>query len=306
MTPLTKHLIPALLFWLCSPAFAQIDMKGVGNRVLQKGAEKTGEKIEERAEDEADEQLDKLFEKKIGNKKEGGQGDEGGNKQSNKGFQGLSKYLGNQCTPKSTYSYQDDFVMKVSSKTSAGDEEQGSTIRCYVGSTTGELAYRFEEFTGKGSEKMDGLMMIMDPIDSMSVMLMENDGTKMGFCSKGYQQPGQEPGNNNSKTPQNDAEWRKTGRSERIAGILCYEYLREQGTQTQSAWVASDGAPVSDLLRAMQGNKQLGVNQQNTPEGDLMRMITKDSKSGEETFLEISEINKGSRKSISTAGFTFQ
>jgi len=293
---------------MCSISAAQIDVGNLGKRVLKNTGKQVENGVENKAAEETQEQIDLLFNKRrhgrspdssstsSANTRGGGQ-ERAGRMIFAPNHQKLSK-----CSEISDYTFQDDFTLHMTTTSGEGETESEVTMKCYVGNEHDAMAYKFEDMSGKGSEKVEGMIMIVDPTDSTSIMLMTSDGSRIGFCSKGHDHI------SNAEKKEYDlvAEgWTKTGRTENIAGSMCDEYEKKDSVTIQSVWVAANGAPVSELIETMKKNKQMGSMGSMIPFENIMRMTNESVKTGEVNRLEVLQYNKSSNQVISTSEYTF-
>ncbi len=148
-------------------------------------------------------------------------------------------------------------------------------------------------------------------MESMEVItLMNTGGQKMGTTMKmNNALMNDSKGSVSGKTPQ----FKKTGKTEKIAGFECEEYILEDAEGTESAsmsyWITTETEV--DWVKAMAG---IGKNNKSMPDvtgglgypkdGAIMR-ITAAEKGGESVTMTVTEIETGGDFSIKTDGYTF-
>lgn len=296
------------LFWMGSISKAQIDVGNLGKRVLKNTSKQVENGVENKAAEETLEQIDLLFNKRRKGRTSDSTSTSSSNSYGrNQGRAGRMIFAPNhqkisKCSELSDYTFQDDFTLQMTTTSGEGETESEVTMKCYVGNDHDAMAYKFEDMSGKGSEKVEGMIMIVDPTDSTSIMLMESDGSKIGFCSKGHDHIA----NVEKKEYDLVADgWTKTGRTENIAGSVCDEYEKKDSVTIQSVWVAANGAPVSELIETMKKNKQMGSMGSMMPFEKIMRMTNESFETGDVNRLEVLEYNKSSNQVISTSDYTF-
>ena len=58
-----------------------------------------------------------------------------------------------KCSEISEYSFQDDFTLRMTTRSAEGETESEVTMKCYVGNDHDAMAYKFQDMKGQGSEK---------------------------------------------------------------------------------------------------------------------------------------------------------
>jgi len=305
---LSKSLFGLIIFLLSlsSICTAQIDVGNLGKRVLKNTGKQVENEVENKAAEETQEQIELLFNRRKRTKQSDSSTTASGfglgrGRSATTIFAPNNRQL-SKCSEISEYKFKDDFTLQMKTTSGEGETESEMTMRCYVGNEKNAMAYTFKDMKGKGSENVQGMIMIIDPTDSTSIMLMDSDGSKIGFCSKGHDHT------TTTEDTEYDLEadgWKKTGRVERIAGSMCDEYEKRDSVTIQSVWVAANGAPVSELIETMKKNKQMGSMGSMMPFENIMRMTNESVKTGDINSLEVLQYNKSSNEVISTSAYTF-
>ncbi len=301
-----------LLLLVITFASYNANAQGFLRKLEEKAKAKTTDRIERKVDQKMDEALDKVLEKNNDDTNEYAVDDDSSNtnESSGSGYQKLQnkllkKALGSSsCDVQQSYSFNHNYLMEVVNSDKKGKKVEIMKIRIYTGETMAQLGYYIEE--NSESPESEGSTILMNEEDSSMVMLINANGIKSGFCNKNYVVNYSQSAEQADEAEENMEGWKKTGRTKMILGKTCYEHISTAEGVDQTAWVANDGASMSEIMKSMANNPSLGMSSGlNSPFGLVMEMITKDPKTGETSTMKILELNENQTKKISTAGYSF-
>ena len=167
------------------------------------------------------------------------------------------------------------------------------------------------DYAGFDVGEQKGMAMVYDFKTEIMVTFMEAQKMGMVMDMKKMRKMVQNQAELEGRdTKEEDVKVTKTGRTEKILGYSCDEYSVVSDNSTGNVWVTSElGAGFGNYMKnfsmIMQGSQKGNSNLPNMKgltSGVMLRMITKDAKSGNTSRFEATAINKEG-KSIKTAGY---
>lgn len=220
-----------------------------------------------------------------------------------------NRFRPSNCSPRSEYQFQHNIVVTV--KTSKPGKDSGSMKTRYLISDSGRffgyeiLENKMGRDEGRGQRKMKG---IRDSKDSVLLMLMEDEtGNKNGFCSGFRKQdiPAFLRNRKDTAKGYHAKDFVKTGRTKTICGYQCEEYKKDNADETMSIWVSKETSPwvtafhkgvsgVSNDMPSATGFTGMAMEMDMLKKADQSSMVWM-----------VTEVNKNTASTISTAGYTF-
>jgi len=288
-----KGIISLLILSLASNfMFAQ---SRILDRLEKKAKDKVNQRIDQKADEKMDKELDKVF--------------ENNNNSDSMSYSARSMklarlMLGNQfreCTAKASYSYTTKATMDVYSVGKGKDDSMSFRYYWYSDLTFDHMAMQFVPWSEK-MQSMKGSTTIMDLKDSCIITLLENDGKKTLMAIK-Y---GEDDYSKYVDTSKRSVP-KKTGKTKKINGKLCYEYVLDDEDTYQQMWIESSKTAIWDKnLKYWKANSDPFKN--SAEYGQFfdyfpLEIMTKDKKSEQVTTMFLRSIIK-ENKTLSTVGYT--
>lgn len=327
------------LFLLISLAFAFAGVsngQNVGN-YLKRKANMAGKHAENRADQnvnkkingEIDKSVDKAFNKLWGDdkKKEDETQDQSGNSSPEQADQNASsptqkasdardkaasnammKALGisTNVDVKSSYDYSGDIEMTIQTWDETGETEGPVLYTTYVSKGNEGFAMKFSQ-DGTGSTTM-----IFDYKDSKMIIMNNENGDKTGMVMQwegmtdslenfDYSEP---PGDDEIEDfSKFNEHLKKTGKSKKIAGYTCDEYIYDDEESHATMWMTDELPP--ELWANMFSANAYSAASMGFYGGFVMEMDSKEKETNERTTLLVNKVNRNKTSSISTSGYQF-
>lgn len=309
----------ALLFSLTVQA--QIVTK---EEVEERAEEKTEQRVDQKIDQGIDKGLDAveglLFGKKKRKKNRNRDQDQERSQEStteeesagnNFGMQAMSKMFGGDVEVRDRYDFNAYSDVEVITTDKKGRTERMEFRYLFPE----EEAYVGMEFTSMGEgEEMPPSFSIFDMEEKQMVTLIESGGQKMGVAIS------LDPETLNASDWEEQEEWdeeelqfRKTGRTKKILGYTCEEYVMEQEEGKSTFWVTDEtDLHIGMAMGAMSAGSQQGQQQQaqydlpeDFPQGAMLEMTFEDYEEESTMQMNTLSIEENVPKSVSTEGYTF-
>ncbi len=288
-----KGIISLLILSLASNfMFAQ---SRILDRLEKKAKDKVNQRIDQKADEKMDQELDKVFENNSSSDTLSDSARSARLAKLMLGFQITS------CTAKASYSYTTKATMDVYSVGKGKDDSMSFRYYWYSDLTFDHMAMQFVPWSEK-MKSMKGSTTIMDLKDSCIITLMENDGKKTLMAIKyGETDYSKYVDSSKQSVP------RKTGKTKKVNGKHCYEYVLDDEDTYQQMWIESSKTAVWDQnLKYWKANSDPFKN--SAEYGQFfnyfpLEIMTKDKKSGNVTTMFLRSIVK-ENKTINTTGYT--
>ncbi len=234
--------------------------------------------------------------------------------ESAKRFGNIMSGITNAAPPKESYSFESSYVMQLNSKNKNEKDQNEMSMKYYFtknGSYVGSKMNEIKDNSGKKTAPPMS-MMVFDFDQSSMYTFMDNDGKKTVF-GLGLKNTAAE---NYTNEKMAETKYTKTGQTKTILGYTCDGYLVESDDSKSTIWISRSNVPVisnyyesfKKMSSSNSGNFKL--NYDVNPE--IAKMVAKGSavlgmdstdKNGNETHMEVTEINSSDNFTFKTTGY---
>lgn len=207
---------------------------------------------------------------------------------------------------KGSYDYSGNIVMTIQ-EWDENDETEGPVIyTTYVSKGNEGFAMKFSQ-DGEGSTTM-----IFDYKDSKMIIMNNENGDKTGMVMQWDGMSDSIENFDYSEPPADDEiedfskfneHLKKTGRSKKIAGYKCDEYIYDDEESHADMWMTDELPP--ELWANMFSANAYSAASMGFYGGFVMQMDSKEKATNERTTLLVNEVNRNKSSSISTSGYQF-
>jgi hypothetical protein len=276
----------------------------------QKAEKKIEQKIEEKAEEEMDKQIDKGFDKldEALESEEDADAAEG-NDMMNSRLQSLLKSAGVGGEPvpyENSYSFDYLIQMHLESYDKNGKETSNGEFITHLSPNSKSMAYQV--VSGDMAKEGQGLF-ILDAENGAMIILNEENGEKQGmvygmqsfFESMGATAEEEIDLSDTPETWAANPNVKKTGKTKKIAGLKCEEYLYNDENSESEIWITKDlkfdtGDFFSTLFKTSMASQGMGW-------GYMMEATTIDKESGEKSIMKVTRVDKNSNQDFDLMGY---
>lgn len=286
----------------------------VGAQVVDKAEDKakrkTNQRIDKKIDNSIDDGLDAiegLFKKKKKNKK--GKSDdvearERSPKSEEPEMSGVMNMMRSQTIDK-TFDFNQRITLETHTVDKKGNSSDQYTSLMYLSDNHRNIGMNMNQ----GMEEAASMdMMIFDFDEKQMLMMMTNNGQKMGFVMET-----ERFGETDEGADVADMKITKTGKSKTISGYTCDEYLLEgsefEEGEKQTAWITQEAEVnwIEAWSEAMTANKKAEMKQklpENYPDGAVIQTIYEE-RSGKQHVMTVTNIDTSHKKSMDTSGYNF-
>lgn len=254
---------------------------------------------------QADAQLRDIMMKKAGEKMKKNQAEETNTTDSSKTAPAYNPFgsSGSKSDLRPAYSFTQNVLMEMKSYNKKGELKDKNTnyMRMHFGNNDYTGSENIDE---KSKQKM---FMIFEGDKKQMVMLMENDGQKIAHISKYDPSKYADQQADKNKDSQKTPTITKTGRTKKVCGYLCEEWVStdDKGNKSEM-WVSKDVPLKSNSLFSMFAGQKKDYTKMfgsDMPQGFMLEMTHYDT-NGEKFTMTATEVNLNAPKTIETAGYT--
>lgn len=318
--------IVTLSLTLCIAALTSTSYSQVVTRLINKAANKAEDKTEERIEDEADKdvekQVNKAFNKLFGKSDEASDStDSPANTSSSSGDDGPASSASSRAARnaylnamgmstgtanvKPLYEF-DGYIEMTVSEFEDGEAEESTVYTTYVDSKSFDYGMHF-----KTPEQDDYSLMIFDTENNLMVTLSDTDGEKTGFAiaftpeqaEAIAEDAGDDLDTDDRKGVDSYASY-KTGKTKKILGYSCEEYVIDDEDETVTMWVTRDLN--KEMKKTYMKNSSFAgfFTYAYYTDGVVMEYIIEDKKDGDRSVMTVTDIDLNKKNSFNTMGYT--
>lgn len=278
----------------------------VVDKAEDKAKRKTNQRIDKKIDNSIDDGLDAiegLFKKKQ-SKSDDTESEERSPRSEEPEMSPFMNMMGNKKIEK-TFDFNQLITLETRMVEKNGKSDEQYTSLVYLSDTHPNIGMNMGQGI-EGAESMD--MMIFDIAEKQMLMMMTNNGQKMGFVMDT-----EEITESADDSDVADMKITKTGNSKTISGYDCDEYVFEgaefEEGEKQTAWITQDAEVnwIDAWSEAMTANKKAEMKQklpENYPNGAVIQTIYEE-KSGKQYVMTVTSIDTDHRESIDTKGYNF-
>ncbi len=210
-----------------------------------------------------------------------------------------------------SYTFDAELKYRIESFDKSGKSKGVAFYRTLLSNSNQDAAMIFEP--GKSNNQPDNGSgsFIFDTRNHVFIMLSKSD-KKEGFVmgTNGDDNVSKETNDNSSDAKEDlsnkdeyGLHYKKTGRTKKILGYTCEEYVATEDNTENHIWgtkeVKFNSSTALNRLNAFSGNYSAGL----YPSGFLMEINTKDLKTGESTLFKVVEFSDHKNNTLSLKGF---
>ncbi|HKL03517.1 MAG TPA: DUF4412 domain-containing protein [Cryomorphaceae bacterium] len=280
----------------------------VVDKAEDKAKRKTNQRIDKKIDNSIDDGLDAI-EGLFKRKKKKGKTDENevkerSPKSEEPEMSGFMNMMGNKTIDK-TFDFDQRITLETISIDEKGNSQDPYTSVVYLSDDHRSIGMNVSAGM-EGAESVD--MMVFDFDENQMLMMMTNNGQKMGFVMDTDGMADAAMNSDNS-----DAKIIKTGKTKEISGYSCEEYIFESSDfdegEVQSAWITQEAEVnwIEAWSEAMSANKKAEMKQklpENYPDGAVIQTVYQE-KSGKKHVMTVTDIDTNHSKSVNTSGYNF-
>lgn len=272
------------------------------NRVEEKVEERIYEEVEEEVDKKVDEALDEVFEE---------EGDSTATETSKtreerdrERTQRIMTRMGANTTPvniEESYAFSSNVKMEIETWTNNNLENKD-----YINSffTPDNQVFAYEVRNEENTENEKGFF-IIDQKNNATIILTEEDGEKNGIVTgidmDDLQNFAAEEAEKDDTDQADFSKAQKTGRTKKILGYTCEEYVFKGETEESTLWI-SEGKDLKtgNFFTSIYKNSSLVSGY---PGGMIMEAETTDLNTNEKSVMRVTEINDDIRKEIDLSAY---
>ena len=279
---------------LVQPAQGQRLLKKLTEKAREKVEEKMEEKAEQETEKKVDEELDKIFE--LDDEETDAEKD----KARQVRMQRLMKGFGMSGEPvpiADSYQFGQLIQMHIESFDEKGNKISEGEFITHLDPKSKSIAY--QTISGDMAKEGQG-MFIIDAENNAMIILNDENNEKTGIVygiGTFFQTMGEEWEEDAEleETPETylaNPNVKKTGRSKKIAGYSCDEYVYSDEESESSIWITTDmKMNTRDFFSTL---FQTSLYSHGIPWGYMMEVTTTDKETGEKSFMQVTEVDENS------------
>ena len=300
-------------------------IKSKARVATNRASDRTNDEVDRRINNAVDKEFDKLLNKKSdeeadssatpGNSDTENELPQSSKKSSSSAKSGRSsaylKSLGLNApvNVNESYSYNGYIQMGITNWDSKGNEETQSNYNTYFNESAGSFAMEFFE---PGKEKS---FIIFDTENKQMIILSQDGDEKTGIVTPinydagGTDSISESQGTNESANSDVDKDYamqnpnyKKTGRTKRVSGYSCDEYLYEDEDTELSLWVTKD-LPADLYARMFSLSTFATLAYTGYGQGFTMEWDSKHKNSKERSVMTVKEVDKNKPTNIKTGGY---
>jgi len=318
--------IVTLSLTLCIAALTSTSYAQVVTRLINKAANKAEDKTEERIEDEADKavekQVNKAFNKLFGKSDEtSASTDSSGNASAASGSEASASSASSRAARnaylnaigmsagtanvKPLYEF-DGYIEMTVSEFEDGEAEESTVYTTYVDSKSFDYGMHF-----KAPEQDDYSLMIFDTDNNLMVTLSDTEGQKTGFAiaftpeqaTAIAEEAGEDLDKEYTERVDSYASY-KTGKTKKILGYSCEEYVIDDEDETVTMWITRDLN--KEMKQTYMKNSTFAglFSYAYYTDGVVMEYIIEDKQDGDRSVMTVTDIDLNKKNSINTMGYT--
>ncbi|NQU87086.1 MAG: DUF4412 domain-containing protein [Mariniphaga sp.] len=305
MKKIVLLLIIAFVFTSYNNCEAQGLLKRISNKAKNKVEERVSKKIEEKIEEKVDEEIDKKLDEAFDNNDSiSTNSDKTREERDNERVKNIMSRMGVNSTPveiEDSYSFSSNIKMDIETYTDGNLESTGH-INSFFNNDSDVFAYEFEG--DDDSEDKKGFF-ILDQKNKASIILSEDDGEKKGVVTGiDMAQLGAYAQENIDEDQDNEvfsSKAKSTGRTKKILGYKCEEYVYEDESAKSNVWVTKD-----KMLKTHNLYSSFNMNAgflNGFSGGFIMEAESTDKATNEKSIMKITEINEKISKKIDLSAY---
>lgn len=308
---------------LTSSAYSQVVTRLI-NKAANKAEEKTEEKIEDEAEKGVEKEVNKVFNKLFGNSDSASDsaaapadapaasGGDGSASSSSVGARAArNAYLNalgmstGTANVKPLYEF-DGFIEMTVSEFKDGKKEESTIYTTYVDSKSFDYGMHFKEPEGE-----DYSLIIFDTENNLMLTLSDADGEKTGFAisftpeqAEAIAEEAEEGADEGDAAVGDSYASYKTGKTKKILGYKCEEYVIEDEDETVTMWITRDLN--KEMKQTYMKNSTFAglFAYAYYTDGVVMEYIIEEKKDGDKQVMTVTDIDLNKKESINTMGYT--
>lgn len=198
------------------------------------------------------------------------------------------------------YSFDHNIVMETEAYDSKGELEGKSVMRMLFAERSNYFAGEAISIEGI-EEDMRSSTSIFDIDNNQMISLIESSGMKIGIIIAFDPEE-------STVDESEQAKFKKTGKTKLILGYTCDEYISDDKESISEIWLAiGEDLGFRRAMNFMSGNSKGNdaAYPTDAPSGFMMEMTSINKSNKEKVVMKVTEVNKGSKSSVSTSGYQF-
>jgi hypothetical protein len=272
------------------------------NRVEEKVEERIYEEVEEEVDKKVDEALDEAFEEEGDSTAT--QTRKTRDERDRERAQRIMARMGANSTPvniEENYAFSANVKMEIETWNNNNLENKD-----YINSffTPDNQVFAYEVQNQENSENQKGFF-IIDQKNNATIILTEEDGEKNGVVTgidmDDLQNFAAEEAKKDDTDPADFSKAQKTGRTKKILGYTCEEYVFKGETEESILWISKEkDLKMGNFFSSIYKNSTLVSGY---PGGMIMEAETTDRNTNEKSVMRVTEINDDIRKEIDLSAY---
>ncbi len=206
---------------------------------------------------------------------------------------------------KDSYNFDAFIEMTITNYDTKGKEGESGKYISYIDADSPDYAIAFAD-----DDKEEEMLMIFDTENQLMLTLINSDGEKTGFAVAYTEdqieaiKEGSEVEENDSEVESDSYDVKKTGKTKKILGYKCEEYVTEDENSMVSIWVTDDLGKNIDKAFMKNSNFSGLFMYAHYTDGFVMEYVIEEKDDHEKTVMTVTDIDVKNETRIKTTGYT--
>jgi len=300
-----KSFLTPIVIIVCLIAFQPAQGQRLLKNIQQRIQQETEKKIEDKAVDKANSEIDKAINTAFENAENENDGEGTNPERVNANF--LNSLGGEPIPVEDNYSFQEKIKMHVTNYSKSGKKESEGEFITLLSKNTQNMAYKM--ISGDMTQPGNGCI-IIDATNNAMIILNEEDGEKSGLIygfeafMKSIGGADEDADKSYTENPESfisNPNVKKTGKSKKIAGYNCDQYLYEDEESESDIWITKDlKMEGKDIFSSLY---KTSLYSSGVAWGYMMEATSTNKSDGKKTQMQVTEVDTKSKTTFSLSDY---